>query len=63
MTDIVALTDTQDFAFASDTFAKITFHGGGAGANVASWLGTLGMSPVFIGACGGDEQEIGRAHV
>jgi sugar/nucleoside kinase (ribokinase family) len=56
MTDIVALTDTQDFAFASDTLAKITFHGGGAGANVASWLGALGMSPVFIGACGNDEQ-------
>jgi len=38
----------------SDTLSEISMHGGGAAANTASWLASLGVDTTFIGRIGSD---------
>ncbi len=45
----------------SDTPASITLHPGGAGANLASWLATLGVTTTLVGAVGDDR--LGRVQL
>ncbi|GII91776.1 carbohydrate kinase family protein [Sinosporangium siamense] len=53
MTDAVARA-RYALARASDTPAIVTMHGGGSGANVASWLAVEGGEVAFIGRRGAD---------
>lgn len=53
MTDAVARA-RYPLARASDTPATVTMHGGGSGANVASWLAVEGAEVAFIGRRGAD---------
>ncbi|MCG5219573.1 sugar kinase [Streptosporangium sp. KLBMP 9127] len=53
MTDAVARA-RYPLARASDTPAIVTMHGGGSGANVASWLAVEGSDVAFIGRRGAD---------
>ncbi|MEQ4719951.1 sugar kinase [Nonomuraea sp. B19D2] len=53
MTDAVARA-RYALARASDTPAIVTMHGGGSGANVASWLAVEGAEVAFIGRRGAD---------
>ncbi|GII27611.1 carbohydrate kinase family protein [Planotetraspora mira] len=53
MTDAVARAKFP-LARASDTPAVVTMHGGGSGANVASWLAVEGSEVAFIGRRGAD---------
>jgi len=53
MTDAVARA-RYALARASDTPAIVTMHGGGSGANVASWLAVEGADVAFIGRRGAD---------
>ncbi|WP_019631150.1 carbohydrate kinase family protein [Actinomadura atramentaria] len=53
MTDTVARA-AFPLAKGSDTPAAVTTHGGGSGANVASWLAVDGVQVAFIGRCGSD---------
>ena len=53
MTDVVALLSDQ-IAYGSDTSAKITYNGGGAAANVASWLGVNGADVTLVARVGQD---------
>jgi sugar/nucleoside kinase (ribokinase family) len=54
MVDVVTAM-SGPLAVGSDTPATVTLHGGGSGANVASWLGRGTHWPVvFVGAVGDD---------
>ncbi|SDG33498.1 Sugar or nucleoside kinase, ribokinase family [Sinosporangium album] len=53
MTDAVARA-RYALARASDTPAIVTMHGGGSGANIASWLAVEGTEVAFIGRRGAD---------
>jgi sugar/nucleoside kinase (ribokinase family) len=53
MTDAVARA-RYALARASDTPAIVTMHGGGSGANIASWLAVEGSEVAFIGRRGAD---------
>ncbi|MFI7637562.1 carbohydrate kinase family protein [Nonomuraea sp. NPDC049400] len=53
MTDAVARA-RYALARASDTPAIVTMHGGGSGANIASWLAVEGAEVAFIGRRGAD---------
>lgn len=53
MTDVIARVD-DPLALGSDTAAHVRTHQGGAGANVAAWLGELGVSVLFVGRVGDD---------
>src|SRR6202045_2961189 len=53
MTDAVARA-RYPLARASDTPAVVTMHGGGSGANVASWLAVEGAEVAFVGRRGAD---------
>ncbi|MFG1942605.1 carbohydrate kinase family protein [Nonomuraea sp. NPDC048826] len=53
MTDAVARA-RYALARASDTPAVVTMHGGGSGANIASWLAVEGAEVAFIGRRGAD---------
>ncbi|GIH47041.1 carbohydrate kinase family protein [Microbispora rosea] len=53
MTDAVARAKFP-LARASDTPAVVTMHGGGSGANIASWLAVEGSEVAFIGRRGAD---------
>jgi sugar/nucleoside kinase (ribokinase family) len=46
---------TRDLARGSDTAADIVVGGGGAGGNVASWLGHLGADVGLVAAVGDDD--------
>lgn len=63
MTDVTVQTGSAHagWAHASDTPARITLGGGGAGGNVAAWLGHLGVA-VGLVACVGDD-DAGRVAV
>jgi sugar/nucleoside kinase (ribokinase family) len=53
MTDTVARA-AFPLAKGSDTPAAVTTHGGGSGANVASWLAIEGTEAAFVGRRGSD---------
>ncbi|WP_067180301.1 carbohydrate kinase family protein [Microtetraspora niveoalba] len=53
MTDALARARFP-LARASDTPAVVTMHGGGSGANIASWLAVEGNEVAFIGRRGAD---------
>ena len=53
MLDVVAILESE-INYASDTRAKISTHGGGAAANVASWLATTGTDVHLIARIGDD---------
>jgi len=53
MTDVVALL-SDEIAYGSDTSVQITYNGGGAAANVASWLGINGADVTLIARVGDD---------
>lgn len=53
MTDVVAAL-SGPVAHGSDTPARITLRGGGAGANVAVWLARAGAAVTLIGSVGAD---------
>ena len=53
MTDVVALL-SDEIAYGSDTPAKISYNGGGAAANVASWLGVNGADVTLVARVGED---------
>ncbi|XVQ83722.1 carbohydrate kinase family protein [Microbispora siamensis] len=53
MTDAVARAKFP-LARASDTPAVVTMHGGGSGANIASWLAVEGSEVAFVGRRGAD---------
>jgi sugar/nucleoside kinase (ribokinase family) len=53
MTDAVARA-AYPLAKGSDTPASVTMHGGGSGANVASWLAVEGVEVAFAGRRGSD---------
>ena len=53
MADVVALL-SDEIAYGSDTSAKITYNGGGAAANVASWLGVNGADVTLVARVGED---------
>ncbi|MCP2335706.1 carbohydrate kinase family protein [Actinomadura rupiterrae] len=53
MTDTVARA-AYPLAKGSDTPAAVTTHGGGSGANVASWLALEGAEAAFVGRRGSD---------
>jgi sugar/nucleoside kinase (ribokinase family) len=53
MTDAVARA-ALPLAKGSDTPAAVTMHGGGSGANVASWLAVEGVEVAFVGRRGSD---------
>src|SRR3954470_19724794 len=53
MTDAVARA-AYPLAKGGDTPAKVTMHGGGSGANIASWLAVEGAEVAFIGRRGAD---------
>ncbi|GLZ05825.1 ribokinase [Actinomadura sp. NBRC 104412] len=53
MTDTVARA-AFPLAKGSDTPAAVTTHGGGSGANVASWLALEGIEAAFVGRRGSD---------
>ena len=53
MLDVVAILESE-INYASDTRAKISTHGGGAAANVASWLATSGTDVHLIVRVGDD---------
>ena len=38
----------------SDTLSEISMHGGGAAANTATWLASLGVDTTFVGRVGSD---------
>lgn len=46
---------TRDLAHGSDTAADIVLGGGGAGGNVAAWLGHLGADVGLVAAVGADD--------
>ena len=53
MLDVVAILESE-IHFASDTRALITTHGGGAAANVATWLAHTGIQTFLIARVGDD---------
>jgi ribokinase len=53
MVDVVARLEGP-IAPESDAPARIEYHGGGSGANVAAWLAAAGASPVLAGRVGDD---------
>lgn len=53
MTDAVARA-AYPLARGSDTPASVTMHGGGSGANIASWLAVEGADVAFVGRRGAD---------
>ncbi|PRX97333.1 carbohydrate kinase family protein [Allonocardiopsis opalescens] len=53
MTDAVARAK-YPLARGSDTPAAVTMHGGGSGANIASWLAIEGIDVAFVGRRGAD---------
>jgi len=53
MTDVVALLH-EDINYGSDTDVKISYRGGGAAANVASWLGIKGANVTLVARVGND---------
>jgi sugar/nucleoside kinase (ribokinase family) len=53
MTDAVARA-ALPLAKGSDTPAAVTMHGGGSGANVASWLAVEGVEVSYVGRRGSD---------
>lgn len=53
MLDVVVKIDGT-INFDSDTRAEISTHSGGAGANTAAWLATLGIESHFVGRVGTD---------
>lgn len=53
MLDVVAILDSE-INYASDTRARISTHGGGAAANVASWLAATGNQPFLVTRVGDD---------
>ena len=53
MTDVVARTGGP-LRHGSDTAAEITTHGGGSGANTASWLCAEGAGCAYVGRVGDD---------
>ena len=53
MLDVVAKLESE-IHYASDTRATISTHGGGAAANVASWLATTGINTHLIVRVGED---------
>lgn len=53
LTDVVAHLPGP-LAFGSDVPAPVTFHGGGAGANVAAWLVAAGTSATLVARVGDD---------
>ena len=60
MTDVVARA-SGPLRHGSDTAAEITTHGGGSGANTASWLRSEGRPTAYVGRVGKDT--IGRMWV
>jgi len=61
MLDVIAQISVapQLINFGSDTRAKISTHGGGAGGNVASWLRVAGAQSQIVAKVG--EDSAGRA--
>jgi ribokinase len=57
MTDVVAVL-SGEIAYGSDTSVKITYVGGGAAANVASWLGVKGADVILVARVGEDTSGI-----
>lgn len=53
MTDVIASV-TDPLALGSDTAARVATRQGGAGANVACWLASLGEAVTFVGVAGDD---------
>ena len=53
MVDVVALL-SDEIAYGSDTSAQISYNGGGAAANVASWLGVNGADVTLVARVGED---------
>jgi sugar/nucleoside kinase (ribokinase family) len=53
MVDVVTVHDGP-LAVGSDTAARISLRGGGAGANVAAWLARAGVEVTLIGRVGDD---------
>ena len=53
MLDVVAILESE-IHYASDTRAKISTHGGGAAANVATWLAHTGVESFLIARVGDD---------
>lgn len=53
MTDVVALLH-EEINYGSDTDVKISHRGGGAAANVASWLGVKGADVTLVARVGDD---------
>lgn len=53
MTDVVALLH-EEINYGSDTDVKISHRGGGAAANVASWLGVKGADVTLVARIGND---------
>jgi sugar/nucleoside kinase (ribokinase family) len=53
MADVVAAV-SGPLARGSDTPARVRLSGGGQGANVAAWLGALGVPVAFVGRVGDD---------
>jgi ribokinase len=58
MVDVVARLEGA-VAPASDSPARIAFHGGGSAANVAAWLVAAGIRPALVARVGDDDR--GRA--
>ncbi len=54
VTDVLALVGGP-ISHASDTPAQITITSGGAGANTAAWLATIGVDVTLCGVIGDDE--------
>lgn len=53
MTDVVALL-SDEIVYGGDTSVEITYIGGGAAANVASWLGVNGVDVTLVARVGDD---------
>jgi len=54
MVDVVTVLHDTEIHFGDDNRATVELHGGGAAANVASWMGRAGHHPHFYCAIGDD---------
>lgn len=54
MVDVVTILHDAEIHYGDDNRATVEMHGGGAAANVASWMGRAGHRPHFYCAIGDD---------
>ena len=54
MVDVVTVLHDAEIHYGDDNRATVELHGGGAAANVASWMGRSGLHPHFYCAIGDD---------